>query len=226
MKKIISYSLWGNNERYTHGALRNSELASEIYPDWICRFYIGKSVPDDIIKSLKKKDNTQLILMNKPGDWYSMFWRFLPASDSNVDVMISRDCDSRLTVRERAAVEEWLKSDKLFHIMRDHPYHKTEILGGMWGVKKPLLSEMKEMIGKYRIGNFWQVDQNFLREKVYPMVKDHAMVHDEFFSNKPFPYTRDDKHFVGQAYSGDDKILDGDEYFIDRIKETIDASPR
>ena len=67
MKKIISYSLWGNNERYTHGALRNSELASEIYPDWICRFYIGKSVPDDIIKSLKKKDNTQLILMNKPG---------------------------------------------------------------------------------------------------------------------------------------------------------------
>ena len=226
MKKIISYSLWGDNERYTHGALRNSELANEIYPDWICRFYIGKSVPDDIIKSLKEKGNTQLILMNKLGDWYSMFWRFLPASDSNVDVMISRDCDSRLTLRERAAVEEWLKSDKLFHIMRDHPYHKTEILGGMWGVKKPLLNDMKEMIGKYRIGNFWQVDQNFLREKVYPMVKDQTMVHDEFFSNKPFPYARDDKHFVGQAYCGDDKILDGDEYFIDRIKENIDASPR
>ena len=34
MKKIISLSLWGDNPVYTQGAIRNAELAKEIYPDW------------------------------------------------------------------------------------------------------------------------------------------------------------------------------------------------
>ena len=27
----------------------------------------------------------------------------------------------------------WLDSNLTFHVMRDHPHHRTEILGGMWG---------------------------------------------------------------------------------------------
>jgi hypothetical protein len=37
--------------------------------------------------------------------------------------MASRDLDSPLTQRERAAVNEWLSSNLTFHSMRDHPYH-------------------------------------------------------------------------------------------------------
>ena len=48
---------------------------------------------------------------------------------------VSRDLDSRLNSRERAAVEEWLQSDKDFHFMRDHPQHGTEVLGSAWGTK-------------------------------------------------------------------------------------------
>ena len=40
MKKIISFCLWGNDPKYTVGALRNAELAKTIYPDWKTRFYI------------------------------------------------------------------------------------------------------------------------------------------------------------------------------------------
>ena len=42
---------------------------------------------------------------------------------------------------EQEAVEEWLNSNKKFHIMRDHPDHGTEILGGTWGCK--LTQEVK-----------------------------------------------------------------------------------
>ena len=52
-----------------------------------------------------------------------------------VDIYISRDLDSRINSREAAAVEEWLKSDRDFHFMRDHPLHGTTILGGAWGTK-------------------------------------------------------------------------------------------
>ena len=52
-----------------------------------------------------------------------------------MDYYFTRDLDSRLNDREQAAVTEWLNSNKSFHIMRDHPWHGTEILGGMWGCK-------------------------------------------------------------------------------------------
>ena len=59
--------------------------------------------------------------MSEPGDWTSLFWRFHPAGETDVDVMISRDTDSRLSAREVAAVQEWLSSAADVHIMRDHP---------------------------------------------------------------------------------------------------------
>ena len=44
----------------------------------------------------------------------------------------------------------------------------TEILGGMWGSKKGVVNNMKELIDDYIKGDFWQVDQNFLRESTPP----------------------------------------------------------
>ena len=36
---------------------------------------------------------------------------------------------------------DYFKSDKIFHIMRDHPHHSHYILGGMFGIKKNNLSQ-------------------------------------------------------------------------------------
>ena len=33
------------------------------------------------------------------------------------------------------AVEEWMLSKHVVHVMRDHPGHDMPILAGMWGVK-------------------------------------------------------------------------------------------
>ena len=37
-----------------------------------------------------------------------------------VEIMMPRDTDTRIFLREKLAVDEWLKSGKLIHIMRDH----------------------------------------------------------------------------------------------------------
>lgn len=207
IKKIISFSLWGDNPKYTIGAIRNAELAKEIYPGWICRFYIGENVPLEITGRLASL-NAEVIEMGG-GDWNGMFWRFF-AADSD-DIIISRDTDSRLGLREKCAVDEWLNSDKSFHIMRDHPYHRTEILGGMWGSKDGILKGIRRMISEYdprEFHNKYQVDQNFLREIIYPFAKQRAMVHDEFFERRPFPTNapkRTSSYFVGQVYDENDK---------------------
>jgi hypothetical protein len=201
--RVVSYSLWGDNPKYNVGALRNAELVSELYPGWQARFYVGTNTPSDTIKGLQDR-GAHVVDMKKPGDWTGMFWRFEAASDPDVDVMISRDCDSRITAREVAAVKAWLSSSAMFHIMRDHPHHATEILGGMWGVRAPLLSNMKDLIREYVKGDFWQVDQNFLREVVYQKVAPFSIVHDEFFQKIPFPTPRVGKEFVGLAFDEND----------------------
>ena len=210
MEKVVSFSLWGDNPKYTIGAIKNAELLNDIYNDgWTARFYCGMSVPDNIIEKLESIDNCQVIRMDEDGNWDGMFWRFYPASEDDVDVMVSRDTDSRLNEREKSAVDEWLKSDKSFHIMRDHPWHGTQILGGMWGVRGNILKDMKRMIDGYKKGNFWQVDQNFLKNNIYHMVRNDSFVHDEFFNyeswRRPFPQKRKGRQFVGEGFSYDDK---------------------
>ena len=208
MKKIISFSLWGDNPKYTIGAIKNANLTNEIYNGWISRFYCGKSVPENILDQLKSIYNCEVVLMDEDGDWSGMFWRFLSSSELDVEVMLSRDCDSRLNLREKAAVDEWIKSYKSFHIMRDHPWHGTQILGGMWGVKYPKLKRMKEMVEDYKKGNFWQVDQNFLKEKIYPLIINDCIVHDEFFNynshSRQFPTKREGQQFVGESFDEND----------------------
>ena len=61
-------------------------------------------------------------------------------------MFLSRDLDSRISSREVAAVEEWLRSDKDFHFMRDHPEHGVGILGSGWGVK----------LGNVEVRNRWK----------------------------------------------------------------------
>ena len=205
------------------GALHNASLAKIVYPNWTCRFYTGKTVPEDILSHLSEFNNVEIIPTNEDGNWKSTFWRFLAASDENIDTVIVRDCDSRLWYREKLAVEEWLKSDKDFHIIRDHPYHNVPILAGMWGVRNNFLKNMKTLCSQYNKEDLKQSDQNFLRDVIYPIVKDKSYTHDTFFQKSQLPGARDQKHFVGQVYAGCGRILDAEEYFQDFLAREYNA---
>ena len=136
MKKIIAYSLWGEGRIYNYGALENALVAEEFYPDWICRFYCANNCDPVIIKELEKRNNVEVVKVDcNENKAINMFWRFIPAFEDDVDVMISRDTDSILSMREKRAVDEWLNTpEKDFHIMRDHPAHTQLIMAGMFAV--------------------------------------------------------------------------------------------
>lgn len=198
--KLITFSLWGDNPKYTVGAIRNATLTPLVYPGWKCRFYVGTSVPNPIIWQLEDFEHVEIVRMKTEGDWRGTFWRFYPASEDGVEVMISRDTDSRISKREAAATKDWITSDKGFHIMRDHPWHGYQIMAGMCGIKKNVIPNMKEMIDKCAKDNYYQVDQDFLREIVWPIIRNDYMCHDEFFEKNPFPKSRNNLEFVGEVY--------------------------
>ena len=197
MNKVISISLWGDNIAYTMGSILNAEIAEKEWPDWICRFYVGPDVPTPIVENLEFRENVEVIETNENVGWRGMFWRFLAAEDPEVDVMISRDADSRLSIRDKAAVDEWLESGKPFHIMRDGCQHAWKICGGLWGCRGNYIKNMKELIlnyVKHDPHNNHGCDQRFLNTLYDQVVRD-AFVHDDWHifpveERHPFPIPR------------------------------------
>jgi len=208
MKKVISFSLWGDNPTYNIGAIKNAEMALTFYPDFECWFYIHtESVPKNTIETLKTIPNTKIIC--KEGELLHenckpRTWRFEPIDDLEVEIMISRDTDTRITLREKLAVDEWLSSDKVFHIMRDHPHHSFWILAGMFGTKKiSQISSWRDIMDKYNKSDNRMYDQDFLRDHIYPLVKDNSIIHASFHKYEDhatdFPINYDDDlRFVGE----------------------------
>ena len=222
MKNVVAYSLWGDLPMYWIGAIKNIELVSKYLPGWICRFYIDKNCRQDLIDTIKG-DNVELILMDYKSYSYNnlstrfnhsgLFWRFLSLSDKDVNVLLSRDCDSRISPREVSAINEWLSSDKDFHIMRDHPYHQVPILAGMWGCRNGILSNIDDLLSQWESytskGLYNADDQDFLGQIIYPLVCDLSMEHSEFnikFGRKivPFSTERNNYEFVGDVFDEND----------------------
>ncbi len=204
MKNIIAYSLWGDGLMYWKGALENIKLNNIYFPDWISRFYIDKTCKKELIETIKG-DNVEVILVEMENSFSGMFSRFYAASDPNVNIMLSRDCDSRLSDREFATINEWIASDKDFHIMRDHPFHTVPILGGMWGCRNGLLKNMNNYIAQWDFFAQKGCDQDFLGQLIYPIIKDRALEHSEFGLKyggdiKPFPTERKNYEFIGDVF--------------------------
>lgn len=205
MKKLISFSLWGDNPKYCIGAIKNAELASIIYPDWICRFYCHKNVPIETIHSLISKPNTEIFIIQKEADWKFASTRFLAMSDFSYDYIIFRDADSRLNLREKHAVEEWIKSGKTLHIMKDHIGHAIfPIFAGMFGIKGKVIANIDEVLNSFHEREHYNYDQSFLQNRVFPFFNNDYCLHDEIFNNNPFPTARIDYEFVGEVFDEND----------------------
>jgi len=207
-KKIISFALYGDDPKYYLGAEQNIIEAEKIYPDWICRFYCKKDIPN--LEKLKNNKNVEIILIEDDETIPPMYLRFLVADDPDVDIFIIRDCDSIINYREQAAVQEWLNSDKILHLMHDHERHFWLMMGGMWGLKNQFKFNMKNIIQKYILeknkNNFnWGDDQHFLGDCILPLLKDSVIDHNSTYIkwsySKNFPEHKNIKYgnFVGDV---------------------------
>lgn len=184
-KKIISYSLYGNNPRYTLPLLENSKIAISLYQGWTIYVYHNNTVNQDYLDQLKQNGVVTINIEKiNQGNLPPKMWRFLPIQNLNVDFVIFRDADSMLTHREHELVIEWEQSDKLVHIIRDHPLHIAPILAGMFGMKKNsfhILSKLMQLNAPNVKSRPVDYDQVFLADFFYPKINKQALIHVSFF---------------------------------------------
>jgi len=146
--KVISMSLYGDDPRYTIGALRNAQRLPIVFPGWKLRiYYRDGDVLRHLVDRLRELGVELIDVTTTPGvaALAPMLWRMTVLDDPFVDVVLSRDADSRLTDRDATAVGAWLSAHgrPAFHCIRDHPSHALfSVNGGLWGARRRRLVDL------------------------------------------------------------------------------------
>ncbi len=183
-ENVVSFSLWGDGADYTEGALENARQAASIFPGWTCRFHVDETVPETTLQELAGLGADVQMMPPRQNVFEGLFWRFSVADAAKIKRFLIRDCDSVFNVREAAAVDPWLNSDRYFHLMRDYFTHTELILAGLWGGVGGVLPPMADLKRVFFQKGTVQrtTDQVFLRQQVWPIIKTSCLIHDSQFS--------------------------------------------
>ena len=133
-QRVISYSLYGSNPKYTRNIGVIAKQIKEKYQNYSIRIYYDNSFPKRFLCKLEclygdvidfcnvdnfsTNLNFEEHLEKNISYMHKMMWRFLPIGDSFVDIFMSRDTDSFFIDREFDSVNFWINSTKFGHIMR------------------------------------------------------------------------------------------------------------
>lgn len=194
-ENVIAYCLWGNDPRYHVPLLENVRIQPHLFPGWSIRLYHDASVDPAYLGDLAAR-GVDLRPMALPPDvppHRRLLWRFDVIADPAVRRFLVRDADALLSVKERVAVDAWLRSSYHFHAMRDWYTHTDLLLAGMWGGVGNILPPPDTLLLAYtawRVEND-HVDQDVLAETVWPTIRHAVLIHDSVFTgclgSVPFP---------------------------------------
>ncbi|XP_037795149.1 uncharacterized protein LOC119590551 isoform X2 [Penaeus monodon] len=142
-QRVITYSLFGNLTKYWNGLGDILVTTKQLYPGWNVWLYTIPSGRESILCPLMHAHPHLYIcdVTNLPPPLGNVtevnpsMWRFLAMGDDMLSAMAVRDTDSKITERESCAVAEWLTCNTSFHVMRDHPFHASPVLAGLWGAR-------------------------------------------------------------------------------------------
>jgi len=214
---VFSFSLYGANPKYTHGAIANARIIARRFPTARMFIYAADSVPTDILDQLDTMDHVRVIpVPSRPGS-AGMFDRYVAIDDEACDVMFVRDADSRIHDRDAACIDDFLVApDKHIQIIRDHKYHRSHIMGGTVGFRKAaLLEPMQTLVDRHIHRTAYEADQHFLAREFYLRLLPRAQIFDRYSYFEPpdiltsFRFPIVDRLFVGQVHLFN---ADGSEY--------------
>lgn len=207
--KVISFCLFGQNPKYTMGLLANLKIIQEMLPDFCVYVHVGTGVPPAVLEACAAF-NAHLVLCPAP-DWLLPAHRICFPEDA--DVVFARDADSRVNARDVWAMNEFMASDKTFHIVRDHVWHKSKIMAGLCGRKRAV--QLAGMLAEWTPSTTgYGADEAFL-STVYPQVAADALIHSNIVGYldedvKPLPELENANDFLGNIVD----FCDGSAYFV------------
>ena len=161
--KVFSFCLYGTEPNYYTGLLENIAIIKEHYPEFTIVVHKGFCDPTWVIP-----EGVEVNITNREGAINALL-RYLSLCTAEVGFV--RDTDSRITARDRWCIDQFLKSDKSYHSIRDHYWHQSKLMAGTFGWKRPL----PLMMPTHEVG--YGYDEQFLTQCVYEQIKPELLVH-------------------------------------------------
>jgi len=162
--KVFSFCLYGTLSYYYEGLLENITIIREYYPDFSIFVYLGECDPSWILPEC-----VNVIRTGKVGA-INMMFRYMALQEA--DIGFSRDADSRITERDRWCIDRFLESSYSYHIIRDHIWHKSKIMAGLFGWK-----EKATVLFDKDAPSVYGIDEQILSDQFYPRIRDRTLVH-------------------------------------------------
>jgi hypothetical protein len=142
---VIGFSIYGSNVNYYKPLLILADAIKKYFPGWSIRVHHSSALAQSVACEFECKEDiidfcnvdelpfefNKTLTSYKASSPHAMMWRWYPIADDFVDYFMSRDSDSVTIQREKDSVDVWLfnRTNTLFHVMRDNPYHNIHILG-------------------------------------------------------------------------------------------------
>lgn len=207
--KVFSFCLYGTQPHYYTGLLDNIDIIQKYYPDFTIFVYLGECDPSWVLP-----ESVTVVKTGKAGP-INMLFRYKPLHFAEIGFV--RDTDSRITERDRWCIDEFLKSNYSYHIIRDHVWHKSKIMGGLFGWKENYELQFDE---NHPSG--YGYDEGVLSETFYPAIRDKTLVHTningylkEHTERIQIPQTNP-FDFVGNVYKQGEPVY---QYFMDPVEQ-------
>lgn len=162
--KVFSFCLYGTASYYYTGLLENIQCIQQHYPDFSIVVYLGECDASWVLP-----DSVRVVRTGKAGP-INMLFRYKALADA--DIGFVRDADSRITERDRWCINEFLRSSYSYHVIRDHVWHRSKIMGGLFGWKERRVVEFDET---HPSG--YGHDEQILSEQLYPAIHNKTLIH-------------------------------------------------
>lgn len=220
MKVAFSFAIYGSLKKYCQGLVENLQLIQEHYPSFYTFIYVYHDVPTEYIEQYQSFPKVCIVKSNDYNRPNMVDRFFVLDQDPTIDVMIVRDADSRIHIRDRYCIDHFIQSSYKCHTIRDHYAHHSPIMGGLWGLKRGLLNadlqsyySMYKYLAKDDTNNYGH-DMNFFRAFMYKFLLPSLIVYT--FSDRLrihpsehlhiIPHPIQNNNFCGQVmiYDGDD----------------------
>lgn len=197
-KKAIAFCIYGNHPRYIEGMIRNCIIAPHVFMDWDVVVYHDNTVDRKALNTIEQYGG---ILIDCTGRRESgMFWRF--GINDIAERWISRDADSRLNIRDLAAVNEWIASGRKWHVIRDDVAHTQRVLGGLWGGYRTGVDMAQTLLRWNEFGKY-NDDQEFIKDILWPDMQNDVLIHD--INTNPIKQERIGHYYLGQVWDATER---------------------
>ena len=159
-------------------------------PEWIIRVHVVGSLTQEQQDRIVAHPNVEMVRCSRETGANGAV-RLLAIDDPGVLYVVSRDWNTRISVRDVMAIQEWMGTGLALHVVRDHQTHNAPLDSSRTGVyqhRPPLdnqqhtplihLALQAQQSNKKDKDNNWE--DAFTTEYLWPAYRKDALVHDSY----------------------------------------------